>query len=155
MTKSKDEFLSMQHIFDKAAVGMLRQKQQSMNAAGDACVYRAPDGCKCAVGFLIEDEHYDAFFEGPAIGSAGINADQRKKIHLLKKALRNSKVNTLDPKVLGLLEELQYVHDDFMEHSWSAELNRVAEQFDLSTKSIDRCIKERNHGKEEAQYPTR
>jgi hypothetical protein len=45
-------------LITKAMDGIIAQGKQSVNTFGQ-CVYRSPDGSKCAAGHLIKDEHYN------------------------------------------------------------------------------------------------
>jgi hypothetical protein len=148
MTKNKDQYLSLQHIFDKAAVGMLRQNAQAMGADGESCAYRGTEGCKCAVGFLIKDEHYSEFFEGPTIAQIGSVkcATLISKTNALVTALKSSHVNIEDPEVRYLLESLQEIHDDGHSAQWPEDLHHLAENRGLSTKSMDMVMEERRRG---------
>jgi len=65
-----------QEIFDFVARALLAQGRPSgkieVNSAGGGvpfftCLYRSPDGCKCAAGHLIPDELYVPEMEGKAI----------------------------------------------------------------------------------------
>jgi hypothetical protein len=48
-----------QKWFDQALAHMRKQGKRSMaEESGDMCLYRAPDGGKCAIGALIPDELY-------------------------------------------------------------------------------------------------
>ncbi len=47
--------MTPQEIFDTAVGGVLKQGHPSVAADG-SCVYRDPDGAKCAAGFLLTDE---------------------------------------------------------------------------------------------------
>lgn len=47
-----------QATFDKILLFLLDQGRQASD--GHNCLYRAPDGCKCAFGCLIPDETYAA-----------------------------------------------------------------------------------------------
>jgi len=58
--------METQEIFNTVAVHLFRQGHRAMN--GSACVYRAPNGDKCAVGALISDEDYSQSFECSPIG---------------------------------------------------------------------------------------
>jgi len=147
MTGTKDNNLSIQHIFDKAAVGMLRQNKQAMSMDGDSCAYRGSDGCKCAVGFLIKDEHYSESFEGPTVKRIGIVGHDSLilKTKALAKALRSSHVNIDDHDTRRLLEDLQEIHDDGSPSHWHKDLKQLAEKMGLSTKSMDLVMEERRH----------
>ena len=56
-----------QSLFDYVARHLLRQNAQSLVIFGDrndnSCVYRGPNGLKCAAGCLIEDRLYTADLE--------------------------------------------------------------------------------------------
>jgi len=53
--------MDKQLIFDTAVNGI---REQGKRAIKDTkCVYRAPDGCKCAVGHMIPDDKYDPRLE--------------------------------------------------------------------------------------------
>jgi len=54
--------MTSQEMFDASASHMIRQGQQSINAAG-SCLYRTKDGLKCAVGALIPDAEYSPWME--------------------------------------------------------------------------------------------
>jgi len=55
--------MSKQEMFEKAVKGLREQKAFSMTQAGGYCVYRGPDGTKCAMGMLIPDELYSTEME--------------------------------------------------------------------------------------------
>jgi hypothetical protein len=54
--------LNKQEAFDKAVKGIILQGGPSREGTG--CLYRGPDGKKCAIGHLIPDELYDPDMEG-------------------------------------------------------------------------------------------
>lgn len=59
--------MTPQEIFNTVAKHLFAQGKRSRSEIGDnldICVYRAPDGSKCAVGVLIPDACYDPQFEG-------------------------------------------------------------------------------------------
>lgn len=53
----------MSNMLKQAIEGLLKQGKKSEDEDG-LCVYRAPDGSKCAVGMLIKDEYYRGTMEG-------------------------------------------------------------------------------------------
>ena len=78
--------LTIQEAFNKAYLGVMQQGRASVNISGRSCLYRGPDGAKCAVGFLIADEHYDRDLEGcpvdlepvgEALRKSGVETDVR------------------------------------------------------------------------------
>jgi hypothetical protein len=59
--------LNKQEAFDKAARGIILQGGPSREDGSACCLYRGPDGRRCAIGHLIPDELYDPDMEGRGI----------------------------------------------------------------------------------------
>lgn len=114
------EQIDPQETFDIVAAHLLKQGCQSLDQNGD-CMYRAPDGCKCAVGVLIRDEDYD-----PDIEYKDSNDLAHEHPHL-----------GLIAHDLSLLYALQLIHDSKEVKDWPAALRKVARRFGLSTTVID------------------
>lgn len=47
-------------------------KQGKQATSNGKCQYRAEDGCMCAVGVLIDPEHYDVTFEGVSLSASDV-----------------------------------------------------------------------------------
>lgn len=111
--------LRPQETFDRVAKHLLKQNKQSTRQDSSACLYRGPDGLKCAVGCLIQDSEYHPSMEGvPAI--------------LIRLPERFSNVVKS-----GLLRDLQIVHDAAHPRTWKSELRRLAKDYCLNTKALD------------------
>jgi len=95
--------LSNQEIFDKVVLAVLEQGSRAYgNRPGDlsqmGCMYRTPDGRKCAVGQLLSDEEQDLIAE--------------KRLHSLGvRDLTEFLGAELDESKITLLQHLQNVHD--------------------------------------------
>lgn len=71
INKIIDNWVTENVALYKAIDGVVRQKKRSATTSGVACLYRNPDdGCRCAVGHIIEDEHYDINLEGLSVASS-------------------------------------------------------------------------------------
>ena len=55
--------MNRQEIFDKIYLHLIEQGRKSIDSDGQ-CMYRSPDGDKCAIGCLIPDELYTPELEG-------------------------------------------------------------------------------------------
>lgn len=56
--------MTHQEIFDKAWLGLKAQGfKRAWDESHQQCVYRAPDGLRCAIGHCIPDEVYDPEME--------------------------------------------------------------------------------------------
>lgn len=123
--------MTNQEAFDKVVQHLKTQKEQSFgpftNQYGNtqhSCLYRGPDGLKCAVGALIPDEEYKPEFEGLAV----LSLMRRKPASLIG----------LDR---DLLLELQRVHDsiDDWTHSgfvgWD-EVRAIGECYGLDVSNV-------------------
>lgn len=58
--------MTRQEIFDKAYLGMASQgfRASLRRPDSNSSAYRAPDGCRCSIGWVIPDNLYDPVFEG-------------------------------------------------------------------------------------------
>lgn len=86
--------MTEQDIFDIVYPAMIKQGKPAIDEKGN-CKYRAPDGSKCAVGHLLEDDEYNPEIEGNSVEEAGI-------AHLIP--------DRLLPHVQFLVD-LQHAHD--------------------------------------------
>ena len=139
--------MKQQEIFNKAAVHLMGMDGPSLDADGDACVYRGRHGsCEydgglgelsgqmCAVGVFIKEEHYDEDLEGQGIsgGQDVVNA-----------VAASWGQDDLTVAQISLLADLQDAHDEasrptyvtLPDHTWSksivAALEGVATKFHL------------------------
>lgn len=102
--------MTAQEAFDKAVAGVRAQGYQLSLDEKTNCMYRGPNGLRCAVGHLIPDELYQPAFEGvTGDGLIGLHLDHIKRgIDLERLAhLRQLLPDSLAP----LLSELQGLHD--------------------------------------------
>jgi hypothetical protein len=106
-----------QEVFDLVATGLLTQNRKSTDGHR-GCYYRGIDGCKCAAGFLIPDEHHTPEYEG--VGWA----------NLVRRGL-------VPPQHITLICRLQGIHDNYYPWSWQKELRLLAAWYGLNTAAID------------------
>lgn len=133
--------MNAQEIFDTAAVGVIRQGRQSANAFG-TCVYRGPNGRKCAAGFLLPDEVYDPSMdcddEETGQGTGWSNLVKRFSSRLPVDLINNS----------DLIADLQSCHDNASFYSsefvqdFIREATETARRFKLSTEAMMKVAKE-------------
>lgn len=110
--------MTAQQIFDVVLNGLRLQGKAAM--FDDTCMYRAPDGCKCAFGLLIKDEEYNPAME--SCSAPLVLAHFPQMFHLLP----HSK----------LLDALQYAHDNCLADkgvaAWEKEMRDVARRYQLT-----------------------
>lgn len=90
MTKTAQEVFDFvaNHLFTQGVQAMGVQK--GMTGSTPICLYRGPDGTKCAVGAMIPDEEYDLEMEGfsvrdlPNLQTVIVNDDIMANIELLE-----------------------------------------------------------------------
>lgn len=109
-------YSGLNEVYDKVALHLLAQGKKAMDDEG-ACIYRAPDGCKCAIGALIPDEVYTDSMEG-----VGIEAVM-KEFPVVNKIF--AMLRPAD------LEQLQFIHDSSKVDSWPRKLKLFAELRDI------------------------
>ena len=93
--------MNKQLIFDTAVNGIRKQGKRSVDDIG-RCMYRGPNGCKCAVGHMIPDDKYDSFIEN-------LPAAHPSVLQRIDKKFEISDDQTPDERTF--LKELQQCHD--------------------------------------------
>jgi hypothetical protein len=88
------------------------RKQGRPARKGTDCRYRAPDGCKCAIGALIPDDQYDFELEGSNVFAI---------THL-------PALQYLNP---GMLYDLQNLHDLYDPKEWESRFEYLAGKYKL------------------------
>lgn len=96
------ETMTRQETFNKAYLFILKQGKQSK--IEDECQYRGPDGLMCAAGCLIDDAHYQKYFEGNAL-------DQDSDPQAWEGIGRALALSGVDNADLPMVRDLQIVHD--------------------------------------------
>lgn len=109
--------MTNRELFDKVVAHLRAQNAKAQNQ-NYACMYRATDGKKCAVGCLILDKHYSPDLEGKGIWWLAVQDSLRAS------GVADSQVE--------LVQSLQNVHDNFQVGQWPSELARVAAQYNLA-----------------------
>ncbi|MGF6839870.1 hypothetical protein QF001_003737 [Paraburkholderia youngii] len=125
--------LSRQDVFDLVATHLLKQRARSLADYDGilACVYRAPDGKRCAVGAVIPDEAYDESLE---------NRSVRNLVERLPRARGPQGILYLFLSAhYSLLSALQALHDNNEPEEWPAGLHRIAREFELRS-PVERYI---------------
>jgi hypothetical protein len=106
--------MTKQETFDTVVRHLLTQAKQSRDE--DACLYRGPDGTKCAAGCLISDADYSPSMEW-----------------LYATSIRYALVG----HDMEIVMDLQLVHDERDVGLWPDELSRVALKHGLSHSIIE------------------
>lgn len=83
------------------------------------CVYRSPEGRKCAAGVLIPDNLYNPAFEGRKVYCDDI----RSSLRLDGERISNAGMT--------LIRDLQVVHDRYEPATWSQHLDWIAGTYNL------------------------
>lgn len=98
-----------QEVFDQVVRHMLTQGERSENDIG--CVYRGPNGLKCAAGCLISDEEYNSDMDNNPEGTSWQDLSARDEV---------------PSKHLALISVLQRIHDGIGTQDWPEALEREA-----------------------------
>lgn len=119
--------LTPQQIFDKVALHLLRQGLVSVNSAGN-CLYRSPEGLKCAIGCLIPDERYSPDFEGGDANTVDYLIAHNSRF---AGALKATGIDTQHHVSRDLLASLQKLHDHTAPRAWGDVLVGLARAYRL------------------------
>lgn len=112
--------MTNQEIFDKVALHLTTQKMKSeaqlktySGITYTQCVYRGPDGLKCAAGALIPDELYTQDMEGKGVSHADVEP---------------ALLTVVSEDQLPLLASLQRIHDGWPVEAWPTKLAALTRQ---------------------------
>lgn len=113
--------MTKQEIFNKVYTHLMAQGRRAMQVSPygvEYCMYRAPDGGKCAIGCLIPDEMYSERMENRPV--SGMLTDFKDVGALLDR--ENNR---------AFLSRLQRVHDEHQPDEWKGALYTLAGQYGL------------------------
>jgi hypothetical protein len=118
--------MNAQEIFDKTLFHLRKQKVASVNAEG-GCMYRGPNGVRCAAGIHIPPEIYDPEMEGLTVD------------RLIDRLIDFPEVLDYFQENTWLLVQMQTAHDDYMPRSvidsisrWEVRMLQIAKSFNLN-----------------------
>jgi hypothetical protein len=103
-----------QEIFD-TVVNHLRKQGRRALGSDNTCLYRAPNGDRCAAGCLVRDEEYQPWMEVRSIVSI---LEDTKSPSSLKNRLLEHK---------SLIASLQNIHDAYPVELWENDFVFIAE----------------------------
>lgn len=129
--------MELQEAFDTVVTHLYTQKKRAFTSS--SCLYRTPEGLKCAAGCLIPDELYDIEMEGAPFYA--LNKYQNIVDHFNNPWLNNV-------RFVDLIQRLQDAHDD--RESWNDEgpneemyenLIDIASKYKLNTEVLEKMVK--------------
>lgn len=109
--------MNNQQAFDIMIQHLRQQGQPSKEEGSSRCLYRGPDGLKCAVGALIPDNIYSRHFEGLDIHDAATQYPAIRKLF-----------EGMDYTLLGAV---QFTHDTYPVDKWEEAFRNLAQRFGL------------------------
>ncbi len=122
--------MTNQEAFDYVAKALIAQGKKSVN--GRSCVYRSPDGCKCAAGHLITDEEYRPEFDTP---TAIVATD------IFSIISRYGELENIKESNVYFIRDLQLAHDNADEDSFILDFKRnmksIAKRYNLNSAALD------------------
>lgn len=126
--KAQKTSLSAQNLFDKVVKHLRQQKKVSAGKNGD-CLYRGPNGTKCAIGCLIPAREYRKSFEGNTfdclLTKSGLQFchSKAKPPVTLQKLVKQGHMQ--------LMRKLQSTHDGYKVSQWEDQFQFIAAEFEL------------------------
>lgn len=107
-----------QQVFDHVATHLLTQNKRSTNKNRD-CLYKSPEGLKCAAGCIIADDEYNEKMED-VVWRMLVRREVVPEAHM------------------ELISDLQYCHDDYEPRIWKRKLKEIAKYHNLSISVLDK-----------------
>jgi len=110
--------MEAQVLFDRVVAHLLTQNAKALAVEdGTACLYRAPDGMRCAVGGVLPDSLYTPRLEDKAV---------EQVMHLYPEIMAY-----FGEENMLLLNRLQRLHDKYDVSNWRAGLIEIAKEHGL------------------------
>lgn len=117
--------MTNQEIFDIVARHLLKQGAKSEDT--ETCLYRGPNGLKCAVGVLIPDAYYLPAMEGRGVDT------------FMDRFHEAGKASGITHESLPLLRKLQACHDEVSVPYWPVHLSEIADLFGLTMPTVEQA----------------
>lgn len=108
--------MTPQEVFAKVVTHLRKQNAVSAKQNG-MCVYRGPNGMKCAVGCLIPDDVYKPEMECGGVGVLFMNFPETAK--------------EIGKDNIHLLRHLQTIHDQYSPLRWETAFLSVSDEYNL------------------------
>lgn len=128
--------MNIQQVADICAIHLFKQNKKSEHVTPEGvprCMYRRPDGLKCAVGALIKDEFYD-----PDIENCLVNSDI---VHdVLKKSGVYGDDSVENDSIEEMLVRFQTIHDSYTVPNWVHQIKLLYTSYHLSTDNINEYL---------------
>jgi len=121
--------LDRQDVFDIVAWHLLRQGTRATAFDGVKCLYRAPDGKRCAIGWLIPDEVYSKALEFLGVRDLAERLIESEHAAFARFLYRH----------MPLLRSLQEMHDASVPAEWPVMLHTIAKMNGLNTTVLTHC----------------
>lgn len=112
--------MTNQALFNKVVRHLRRQGERSVGPTArwwQQCMYRGPNGLKCAIGCLIPDEKYRKSIEKHVVGYHG--------------PIREAAGISDDPIQISLAWTLQDAHDSYNPIMWESIFRKIARRYNL------------------------
>jgi len=112
-----------QDLFNFVARHLLKQNEQCLArvvGSDNACVYFGRNGLRCAIGCLIEPDHYYESLEFEGLADS-----------VLLDVIRESIGRYLNSTEVYMLKSLQRLHDHYSPENWRKQLTQIAITYDL------------------------
>ncbi len=122
---------TIQEAFDIVYKHLLTQGERSMSIdeeGEEQCLYRGPNGLKCAIGVLIDDEYYLPNLEGESPFEGGV----RRALEL-----SGCSGEVVSDSGISTLSRLQRLHDIKGCTFWKSSLIKFAKEFELTVPEVE------------------
>jgi hypothetical protein len=135
LTTTMLDQLTRQDLFDVIAWNLLRQNAKATAPDGVKCRYRAPDGKRCAIGWIMPDDVYSEALEYRGVPDVATV--------LMGTEYGGDYARFLD-RHIGMLNDFQEMHDARQPREWPVYLRAIAQRHGLNANTVDHYENARN-----------
>ncbi len=130
LTSSMLSALTRQDVFDIVAGCLLRQNARATAFDGVKCMYRAPDGKRCAIGWVMPDEVYHQTLEFLGVRDLAMQMINTNYADAFARFLYAH---------MDMLRDLQEMHDARQPSEWPVALHVIAQRHCLNAETVTHC----------------
>lgn len=134
---------TFQTVFDHVVTALAKQASKALDPdsrlsnGSNACLYKAPDGKKCAFGHLLSDDRYDTKMEGLHCSNIIREYFSDEELIQLQSIWHPTSLTDHGLSIMDLCSALQSIHDKRPVNQWESYFNHIAKGYGLKMPEVD------------------
>ena len=133
-----------QEVYDSIVYPLLAQNARATGEDGVRCLYRAPDGRRCAIGWIMPDSVYHKTLEFMGVQDIAPQLVNTNYADAFGRFLYRH---------MDMLRDFQEMHDARAPQEWPHYMRRIAQHYNLDASAVARVLRMFGRHHVEPQQP--